>query len=233
MRKQENKFDNQLSEALKNREIQPSENAWERVNLQRNREKSKSFSLGLFYKAAIVLVFLAAGSWLFFNQNESESTEIVTDATPTETIFIPKVNEAIVETKVFDKNSVVVNVQKNTKTAESNPIVQREKINVITAENVNTLAQIENRNEVIKSEELDKITNILLEKTKDKQTITESDLDQMIAEVRNRINQSNNSSPTDATALLKNSENELSEEYRNSVFQNFMEHKKIKIAFGR
>ena len=77
-----NKFEKQIREQLNSREIQPSSNAWDRLDamLSVAEEKKTKRSFGWLYIAASILVFVGVGMY-FFNQNTSEITPNTTVVT--------------------------------------------------------------------------------------------------------------------------------------------------------
>ncbi|HLP65696.1 hypothetical protein [Flavobacterium sp.] len=108
-----NKFEEQIREQLNAREIQPSENAWDRLDamLSVAEEKKTKRSFGWLYIAASILVFVTAGLY-FFNQNTSEST-------PDATI----VNQEMTKDSVNDS---LEKIQNEVPTENIQPLVQTE-----------------------------------------------------------------------------------------------------------
>ena len=97
-----NKLDNQIREKLNAREIQPSAQAWDRLDamLTVSEEKKPKKGYGWFFVAASMLFFFGLGFFLF---NSSETTEI-NNSTP----IVTTINEAIdtVETNKTNEISV-------------------------------------------------------------------------------------------------------------------------------
>ena len=97
-----NKLDNQIREKLNSREIQPSAQAWDRLDamLTVSEEKKPKKGYGWFFVAASMLFFFGLGFFLF---NSSETTEI-NNSTP----IVTTINEAIdtVETNKTNEISV-------------------------------------------------------------------------------------------------------------------------------
>lgn len=97
-----NKLDNQIREKLNAREIQPSAQAWDRLDamLTVSEEKKPKKGYGWFFAAASTLLFFGLGFFLF---NSSETTEI-NNSTP----IVTTINEEIdtVETNKIDEISV-------------------------------------------------------------------------------------------------------------------------------
>lgn len=98
-----NKIDNQIREKLNTREIQPSAQAWDRLDvmLTVSEEKKPKKGYGWFFVAASTILFFGLGFFLF-NSNETteinNSTPIVTTANEEiDTVETNKINEISVE----------------------------------------------------------------------------------------------------------------------------------------
>ena len=130
-----NKIDNQIREKLNAREIQPSAQAWDRLDamLTVSEEKKPKKGYGWFFVAASTILFFGLGFFLF---NSNETTKI-NNSTP----IVTTINEAIdtVETNKIDEISVEkeqpvlvqneVNyskTQKNKKSKETNELIKPE-----------------------------------------------------------------------------------------------------------
>lgn len=97
-----NKIDNQIREKLNAREIQPSAQAWDRLDamLAVSEEKKPKKGYGWFFVAASTILFFGLGFFLF---NSNETTEI-NNSTP----IVTTINEEIdtVETNKINEISV-------------------------------------------------------------------------------------------------------------------------------
>ena len=109
-----NNIEKQIREKLNSREMQPSSQAWDRLDamLSIAEEKKTKRSFGWFYIAASILVFVSAGMF-FYNQGSIKGTtnEIVVGVEK-DTV---KQNSAVAETPNENLNS-------NKEKATSNPI---------------------------------------------------------------------------------------------------------------
>ena len=87
-----NKIDNQIREKLNAREIQPSAQAWDRLDamLTVSEEKKPKKGYGWFFVAASTILFFGLGFFLF---NTNETTEI-NNSTPTVTTINEKIDSA-------------------------------------------------------------------------------------------------------------------------------------------
>lgn len=130
-----NKIDNQIREKLNAREIQPSTQAWDRLDamLAVSEEKKSKKGYGWFFVAASTILFFGLGFFLF-NSNETTeiniSTPIVTTINEeTDSIETTKINEILVEKEqsVLVQNEVNFSkTQKNKKSKETNELIKPE-----------------------------------------------------------------------------------------------------------
>ena len=133
-----NKLDNQIREKLNSREIQPSAQAWDRLDamLTVSEEKKPKKGYGWFFVAASMLLFLGLGFFLF---NSNETTEI-NNSTP----IVTTINEAIDTVETNKTNEISV---ENVK-----PVLVQNEVNYSKKELRNI--KIEGRKELIKEENL-------------------------------------------------------------------------------
>ena len=134
-----NKIDNQIREKLNAREVQPSAQAWDRLDamLAVSEEKKPKKGYGWFFVAASTILFFGLGFFLF---NSNETTEI-NNSTP----IVTTINEEIdtVETNKIDEISV----------EKEQPILVQNEVNFSkTQKNKKS----EERKELIKEESLTK-----------------------------------------------------------------------------
>lgn len=203
-----NKIDNQIREKLNTREIQPSAQAWDRLDamLTVSEEKKPKKGYGWFFVAASTILFLGLGFFLF---NSNETTEI-NNSTP----IVTTINEEIdtVETNKINEISV-----ENVKSV----LVQNEINKSKPARNIKSVET----NKETKSE------NVLEEKiTSNSQLPTPNSYkyvspENLLAEVQTGekvITSDKKISPktkmkVDANSLLTNVEKELDENYRETT----------------
>ena len=130
-----NKIDNQIREKLNAREIQPSAQAWDRLDamLAVSEEKKPKKGYGWFFVAASTLLFFGLGFFLF-NSNETteinNSTPIVTTINEEiDTVESNKINEISVEKEqpVLVQNEVSFSkTQTNKKSEETDKLTKEE-----------------------------------------------------------------------------------------------------------
>ena len=132
-----NKIDNQIREKLNAREIQPSAQAWDRLDamLAVSEEKKSKKGYGWFFVAASMLLFFGLGFFLF-NSNETteinNSTPIVTTINEEiDTVETNKINEISVEKEqhVLVQNEMNFSkTQTNKKSEEANKLTKEENL---------------------------------------------------------------------------------------------------------
>ena len=143
---EQNKIENQIKEKLSSREIQPSAQAWDRLDamLSLTEEKKTRRSFGWLFIAAGILVFVSAGLF-FFTQNTSEVSndsivvdkEVIKNTTgkAANTIIQGPISEQKEESQVVEANPTNYKSQNNINSAVSiinqkqsaNPLINREK----------------------------------------------------------------------------------------------------------
>lgn len=132
-----NKIDNQIREKLNSREIQPSAQAWDRLDamLTVSEEKKPKKGYGWFFVAASTILFFGLG-FLLFNSNETteinNSTPIVTTINEEiDTVETNKINEISVENvkSVLVQNEINKSKPaRNIKSVETNKMLKEENV---------------------------------------------------------------------------------------------------------
>lgn len=130
-----NKIDNQIREKLNAREVQPSAQAWDRLDamLAVSEEKKPKKGYGWFFVAASTILFFGLGFFLF-NSNETKeinnSNPIVTTINEVmDSTEATKINQISVkeEQLVLVQNEVNFSkTQKNKKSKETNELIKPE-----------------------------------------------------------------------------------------------------------
>lgn len=136
-----NKIDNQIREKLNAREIQPSAQAWDRLDamLTVSEEKKPKKGYGWFFVAASTILFFGLG-FLLFNSNE----------TP----------------KIDDSNSIVTTIKEEIDTVETNKIkeISVEKEQLVLVQNETNFSKTEKNKKSEVNKELIKGENVTDEK---------------------------------------------------------------------
>ena len=132
-----NKIDNQIREKLNSREIQPSAQAWDRLDamLTVSEEKKSKKGYGWFFVAASTILFFGLG-FLLFNSNETKeinnSNPIVTTINEEiDTVETNKINEISVENvkSVLAQNEINNSKPaRNLKSVETNKVIKEENV---------------------------------------------------------------------------------------------------------
>lgn len=206
-----NKLDNQIKDKLNAREIQPTAQAWDRLDamLTVSEEKKQKKGYGWFFVAASMLFFFGLGFFLF---NSNETTEI-NNSTPIVTTIKEELDT--VKTNKIDEISIV----------KEQPVLVQNEVNYSKRELRNI--------KPVKTEELIKEKNIIQENpTPNAQRPTPNTYkyvspEDLLAEVQSgeKTNTSENKiiSKTrmkiDANSLLTNVEKELDETHKETTLE--------------
>lgn len=206
-----NKLDNQIKDKLNAREIQPTAQAWDRLDamLAVSEEKKQKKGYGWFFVAASMLFFFGLGFFLF---NSNETTEI-NNSTPIVTTIKEELDT--VKTNKIDEISL----------KKEQPVLVQNEVNYSKRE-------LRNKKPV-KTEELIKEKNIIQENpTPNTQNPTPNTYkyvspEDLLAEVQSgeKTNTSENKiiSKTrmkiDANSLLTNVEKELDETHKETTLE--------------
>lgn len=130
-----NKIDNQIREKLNAREIQPSAQAWDRLDaiLVVSEEKKSKKGYGWFFVAASTLLFFGLGFFLFSSSEMQEINNSIPIVTTINEVMdsteANKINQISVEKEqsVLVQNEVNFSkTQKNKKSKETNELIKPE-----------------------------------------------------------------------------------------------------------
>ena len=204
----QHKIDNQIREKLNTREIQPTAQAWDRLDAMltvSEEEKTKKIN-GWFFLAASIILFLGLGFFLFYENDKPK----INDSIPVVTTF----NE---EKDSIKTNKTAIISTENTKTI----LVQNEaSFSRNEEENLNSVEKKELVNEEIILE--GKITSNSQLPTPNSQLPTSEKLLVEVQDIQNEIpsdkkNKTNSKIKIDAASLLSTVEKELDENYRETT----------------
>ena len=203
-----NKIDNQIREKLNAREIQPSAQAWDRLDamLTVSEEKKPKKGYGWFFVAASTILFFGLGFFLF-NSNETKeinnSNPIVTTINEVmDSTEANKINQISVEKEqpVLVQNEVNYSkTQKNKKSKETNELIKPEN-DLEEKITPNSQLQTPNSYKYVSPE------NLLAEVQTGEKVITSDKKISPKAKMK-----------VDANSLLTNVEKELDENYRETT----------------
>ncbi len=203
----QHKIDNQIKSKLNTREIQPSSQAWDRLDamltVSENKKSKKGY--GLLFVAASVVLFFGLGFFIF-NQNEE-----------------PKINNSI---------PVVTTVDEDIDSIETNKInqISVEKEHPILVQNENNFSTTQTNKKSDRSKELVKGDNIIDEKITSitqhpSPSIQLPSPEKLLVEVpvnqkeipSNKKNSVKSKIKIDAASLLSTVEKELDENYKETT----------------
>lgn len=203
---EQHNIDSQIKEKLKAREIQPSDQTWDRLDvlLTISEEKREKKGYGWFFVAASTILFFGLGYFLF---NSNETTEI-TNSVP------------VVTTSNEEMDTIETNKIENIAVENGKPVLVQNEVNLSKTNNkseaTNTLPNVENVLE-------EKISpNVQLPSIFTYKYISP---EKLLAEVQTaeKINPSDKKTivkprvKIDATSLLTNVEKELDETHKEST----------------
>lgn len=203
---EQHNIDSQIKEKLKAREIQPSDQTWDRLDalLTISEEKREKKGYGWFFVAASTILFFGLGYFLF---NSNETTEI-TNSVP------------VVTTSNEEMDTIETNKIENIAVENGKPVLVQNEVN---------LSKTNNKSEATNT--LPNVENVLQEKitpnTQLPTIITYKYIspEKLLAEVQTqgKINPSDKKTivkprvKIDATSLLTNVEKELDETHKEST----------------
>lgn len=243
-----NKIEKQFREKLNTREIQPSAQAWDRLDamLSVTEEKKTKRPFGFLSRsfgiAASILVFVTLGLFLF-NQNSTRietpnavvETEIKTDSNQTK---INNNQSPVIEAVVKSKAVVSSDKKPTNNKNQGVSIKNQEKINQKTTINQNQIIkdkQIEYLiTEDVALKELPKIQKTNPVTLENKKQIKSDEA--LVADLNNTTMQSTNSKSTikvDAKSLLSQVDGEVEQTFREKVFTKVNKnYKEVKVALA-
>ena len=203
-----NKIDNQIREKLNAREIQPSTQAWDRLDamLTVSEEKKSKKGYGWFFVAASMLLFFGLGFFLF-NSNE---TKEINNSNP----IVTTINEEI--------DSVGTNKINQISVEKEQPVLVQNEVNFSKTQ---TNKKSEETDKLTKEEDLTKDNSSSIIHHPSPNSYKYVSPENLLAEVQTGekvITSDKKISPktkmkVDANSLLTNVEKELDENYRETT----------------
>jgi len=234
------KFEDHIREQLEEREIQPSNIAWDKLNKELNHPAKKKAKIPWYAIAASIVGLIVVASLLFGNKTATMvnsdkiiETEVVNIKEESQEVLISKfkTNEIVVETEtsIEEKNSSkapkifknkTASIQNNTtKVAFNN---SEKKIEVLVQEE-NHISEIKETNSETDFIDL-KVTEVVAQISaiqNSNKKITDEEINALLEKAQLEIQSQrifvNNK--VDATALLNTVEEELEASFRDKVFE--------------
>ena len=236
------KFEDHIREHLQEREIQPSKDAWKKLNLQKTQPTKTNKSFTWYAVAASIISVILISSLIFRNQNTTvENTEITKENTdlPIEKKEKTTPNKAtekaiVSEEKIKNetnpeaslKNNETVKLKTNNTTIAKVEITKPE---INTTETIIDNASLNESELTIKSEEdlfeeikLNEVVAQVQALQKENNSVTIDEIDALLLKAQNDINNKNlisKNKKVDATALLEIVEIEIETSFREKVFE--------------
>ncbi|MEH6512862.1 hypothetical protein [Maribacter arcticus] len=228
------KFEKHIKSQFKDREIQPSENAWEKISSELNSNTLKKKPVYLWMGIAASVMVLIGIALFYFNGSDdlneiqfevvdTDNKEVLEEKIRTESLpFLEKEPEAIAKNDDLEKiNSVVEKKQESIKNKE-----------IITVEDSIEVASVERAVPEKKGDELEisddiintKVAGIVaqLDVLEKYSTVTDAEVDSLLKMaqqeiLREKIFKTDKS--VDALALLTEVEGELDQSFRDQIFK--------------
>jgi hypothetical protein len=226
-----NKLENQIKEKLNSREIQPSVQAWDRLDamLSVAENKKPKRKINWLVIAAVFVGFAILGT-IFINKNKeittvNENVVLETPKPETPKIDKPKYKGNINPNPVLIQtinNNQVAQVLENKKLNASKPIIKKEGVSIIN--------NYQNQIAVIsKTENLVVIPN----KEEVISTQKEINIDALLATVKPSIEKPKPTIKVNPSSLLSQVDGELRTEYKENIFQKISnKYQTVKVALS-
>ncbi|RZJ69317.1 hypothetical protein [Flavobacterium sp.] len=220
----EKDFEKELGRKFNGRTIEPSGNAWERVNLQRGKVAKKRTPI-IYWIAAAVILGIGISFMDFRGEKPIQSTPIATSETAVLPSVKPKQNVQKVAPIYKVGNHEV-------KFVNPTPFINEEIVQIRQPETAidQPIAPVAKS---VQQQKADQILIALEQMAASGRQPTTDDVDLLIEKARKEIAAGRGlPQQTDANALLKDSESELDESFRSGIFENLFKQKRIRVAFG-
>ncbi|HDZ07103.1 hypothetical protein LCGC14_0166610 [marine sediment metagenome] len=227
------KFEKHIKAQFKEREIQPSENAWEKLSSELNTDDRDKNPVYLWMGIAASVIVLIGITMFFFNSSDdinerqfkvvdTDNKEVKEEKINTESVpFLEKVQEAV---------ATIDNVEKINNVVEKKPELI-ENIEIINTKDEIEIASVEH----IKSEKKDnkleisddiintKVAGIVaqLNELEQYSAVTDAEVDSLLKRAQDEILREkifNTDKSVDAMALLTEVEGELDQSFRDQIF---------------
>jgi hypothetical protein len=239
------KFEDNIREKLQERELQPSDNAWNKLSERLGAPERKERSVTLWYAVAAGIAALLVVGSLVFNTSEIPSEELVLEATPSEKKE-ENIPSEIIKTPVITEELAVdtsPSEEKEKSVEQTLPQQEEAKKEVLLAKKSDLKPDpgkmiVENEVPETKEKTLQEKSRLneasyinskveeVLAKVKVMQerntAITAEDIDVLLAEAQREIKTqqllNRNTTRVDAAALLSDVETELDRSFRDKVF---------------
>lgn len=148
-----NNIENQIREKLNSREIQPSSQAWDRLDAmltvaEEKKTKRSFFSFKYIGIAASVLVFVTLGMFLFNQKNTEVINNVTTSEVKKDTVEIPN-TKLVIPNPIKEQNKEVVVSVKNQPETRNSQLVNNKKASIINQKTIVINQFVENQSQVV------------------------------------------------------------------------------------
>src|SRR5690606_24843795 len=211
-------FEKDIQRKLREREIVPSDKAWEKLNSQLPQSKAKKRRTW-YSVAAAVIILISAGVFMNENKKELQKPAVVNTKKEKQEVIQPKPSQEI-------KEDVIVNeVQKPLRQMEEKKIIP-ELSNAVTATH-KIEKEIEIPEEVIvetaEDKKVTKVVSYLETLQNSGKESTEAMVDSLLIQAQRELalerTFKDSTGKVDAMALLNEVENELDKSFRDKIFE--------------
>ena len=230
------KFEENIKDKLEKRTISPSEDSWDKLSNKLDEQEGKSNSKIVWWigiAASLVGVFLV--TTLFFNQSEDETVLPVLVDSPIEktlnqqeekeplnNVLVESEEPFLKETTTLNKKveNYIVNRAKVRKTIDKS---KNEVVDATIEEDKIQNQNLINSNTIIAEENKQEITAQILDIEKDKNLVTDSEIELLLENAQKDIalkqNKKEQSKTVNANSLLQDVETDLDVSFRDKIFK--------------
>lgn len=213
-------FEKILKRQLETRRLEPSDNAWERINARPRPERPRR---SWYYAVAVAACLLLLGGWFWSDRTEGVSQDSV--------VTVPAQREtpdARLRNESAPVSLPLKPTKENTMAAQSWPVkVPVEEPALKPIDEVATPQPLVSTEE----QKIQEIVAELGERQENGQSITDATVDSLLAKAQRELAvEKQVRSATDANRLLAESETELNRSFKDRVFAAISKFKKVRIA---
>ena len=211
-------FEKDIQRKLREREIVPSDKAWEKLNVQLPQEKGEKAARG-YWVAAAAIILISVGFFINSNKNELQEPSVVNTKKVNHEAIQPKPSQEI-------KEDVIVNeVQKPLRQMEEKKIIPESSHAVTATHKIEKEIEIPEEFIVETAEEkkVTKVVSYLETLQSSGKEITEAMVDSLLIQAQRELalerTFKDSTGKVDAMALLNEVENELDKSFRDKIFE--------------
>lgn len=221
-----NKFEKEIKEKLKGREIEPSLQAWEKVSKgldTANKPKGKHYYRYAIAAGFIGLLFILT---LYFRQGQIPSGETEIVVNPAETDGTAEKDVPLVipekkgETSITEVSDLPKSTVENLKVESKSPGASNPAVAAIESTGPPVSVKVELTQEVIIETKLAELLQKVHVMEQYQQTVTDREVDSLLRQAQEELlaHNSGMEPSINATALLMEVEDELDESFRDQLF---------------